>query len=101
MSSNSFRGGSFYSDVVPYRSRDRLTARIPVAPTNEIQLCIDPVMEFDDEIIGLHGQVRRLRNVMYASLYLTRTRNESSRVELASARLDSLRIGSAQISVRV
>ncbi|CAL5204565.1 unnamed protein product [Lathyrus oleraceus] len=63
MSSNSFRGGSFYGDADPYRSREGLTTRTAAAPSDEIQLRIDPVMEFDDEITGLRGQVRRLRNV--------------------------------------
>ncbi|XP_004501672.1 bet1-like protein At4g14600 [Cicer arietinum] len=63
MSSNSLRGGSFYGDAAPYRSRDGLSTRTPVAASDEIQLRIDPVNDFDDEITGLRGQVRRLRNV--------------------------------------
>ncbi|KAI4307453.1 hypothetical protein L6164_030639 [Bauhinia variegata] len=61
MASNSHRGGSFYGDAAPYRSREGLSTR-PVTGSEEIQLRIDP-MDLDDEISGLHGQVRKLRNV--------------------------------------
>ncbi|KAI9106953.1 hypothetical protein K1719_022481 [Acacia pycnantha] len=61
MTANSHRGGSFYGDAAPYRSRQGLSTR-PVAGSDEIQLSIDP-MDLDDEISGLHGQVRRLRHV--------------------------------------
>ncbi|WJX68363.1 hypothetical protein P8452_52737 [Trifolium repens] len=58
MSSNSFRGGSSYG-----RSRERLSTRTAAASSDEIQLRIDPVGDFDHEITGLFGQVKRLRNV--------------------------------------
>ncbi|TKY56303.1 Bet protein [Spatholobus suberectus] len=41
--------------------RDGLSTR-PVAGSEEIQLRIDP-MDLDDEITGLHRQVRRLKHV--------------------------------------
>ncbi|XP_027353820.1 bet1-like protein At4g14600 [Abrus precatorius] len=62
MSNNSHRGGSFYGDAAPYRSREGLSTR-PVAASDEIQLRIDPVNDLDDEISGLRGQVRKLKNV--------------------------------------
>ncbi|KAK7351213.1 hypothetical protein VNO77_10498 [Canavalia gladiata] len=62
MSSNSHRGGSFYGDAAPYRSREGLSTRA-VAASDEIQLRIDPVADLDDEITGLRGQVRKLKNV--------------------------------------
>ncbi|KAI4337642.1 hypothetical protein L6164_016029 [Bauhinia variegata] len=61
MASGSHRGGSFYGDAAPYRSREGLSTR-PITGSEEIQLRIDP-MDLDDEIIGLRGQVRKLRNV--------------------------------------
>jgi len=96
MSTNPHKGGSFYGDAAHYRSRFRfflsltfvtkifcinwicdncsegLTTR-PVASSDEIQLHIDPGIDFDDEITGLRGQVRRLRNVfhyLYIFLFL-------------------------------
>ncbi|KAJ7965772.1 Bet1-like protein family [Quillaja saponaria] len=60
MAANSSRGGSFYGTAAPYRSREGLSTR-QVASSDEIQLHIDP--DFDDEITGLRGQVRKLRNV--------------------------------------
>ncbi|XP_027904789.1 bet1-like protein At4g14600 [Vigna unguiculata] len=62
MSTNPHKGGSFYGDAAHYRSSEGLTTR-PVASSDEIQLHIDPGIDFDDEITGLRGQVRRLRNV--------------------------------------
>ncbi|KAH1253255.1 Bet1-like protein [Glycine soja] len=62
MSSNSHRGASFYGNAAPYRSREGLSTR-PVASSDEIQLHIDPGVDFDDEITGLRGQVRKLKNV--------------------------------------
>ncbi|RDY00645.1 Bet1-like protein [Mucuna pruriens] len=56
MSSNSLRGASFYGDAAPYRSREGLSTR-PIASSDEIQLHIDPGIDFDDEITGLRGQV--------------------------------------------
>lgn len=61
--SNSLRGGSFYGDAAPFRSSEGLSTRTPAASSDEIQLRIDPVGDFDDEITGLRGQVRKLRNV--------------------------------------
>ncbi|KAG5034505.1 hypothetical protein JHK87_009415 [Glycine soja] len=49
MSSNSHRGASFYGNAAPYRSREGLSTR-PVASSDEIQLHIDPGVDFDDEI---------------------------------------------------
>ncbi|XP_038697581.1 bet1-like protein At4g14600 isoform X2 [Tripterygium wilfordii] len=47
----------------PYRSREGLSSR-PVAGSDEIQLRIDPVHgELDEEISGLHRQVKQLKNV--------------------------------------
>ncbi|KAG6608268.1 Bet1-like protein, partial [Cucurbita argyrosperma subsp. sororia] len=65
MASNSYRGGSsFYNgDAAPYRSREGLSTR-PAAASDEIQLQIDPMQgDLDDQIVGLHGQVKRLRNI--------------------------------------
>ncbi|KAL3023986.1 hypothetical protein AAZX31_04G094800 [Glycine max] len=62
MSSNSHRGASFYGNAAPYRSREGLSTR-PIASSGEIQLHIDPGVDFDDEITGLRGQVRKLKNV--------------------------------------
>ncbi|XAR62110.1 hypothetical protein NMG60_11016730 [Bertholletia excelsa] len=62
MASSSHRGGNFYG-AAPYRSREGLSTR-PVAGSDEIQLRIDPVHgDLDDEIMGLHKQVRQLRHV--------------------------------------
>ncbi|KAL5539295.1 hypothetical protein UlMin_038757 [Ulmus minor] len=47
----------------PYRSREGLSAR-PVGASDEIQLRIDPLHgDLDEEITGLHSQVRRLKSV--------------------------------------
>ncbi|KAG5018916.1 hypothetical protein JHK87_014771 [Glycine soja] len=62
MSSHSHKGTSFYGDAAPYRSREGLSTR-PVACSDEIQLHIDPGIDFDDEITGLRGQVKKLKNV--------------------------------------
>ncbi|XP_038896659.1 bet1-like protein At1g29060 [Benincasa hispida] len=65
MASSSFRGGSsFYnSNAAAYRSREGLSTR-PAAASDEIQLQIDPMQgDLDDEIVGLHSQVKRLRNI--------------------------------------
>ncbi|XP_019459117.1 PREDICTED: bet1-like protein At4g14600 [Lupinus angustifolius] len=59
MAANSQRPGTSYAGA--YRSREGLSTR-SVAASDEIQLRIDP-MDLDDEITGLHRQVRRLRNV--------------------------------------
>ncbi|GLT93749.1 hypothetical protein SLE2022_115240 [Rubroshorea leprosula] len=62
-SSNRAAGGSFYGGAAPYRSREGLSTR-PVASSDEIQLRIDPMhADLDDQITGLHSQVRQLRNV--------------------------------------
>ncbi|XP_057442488.1 bet1-like protein At4g14600 [Lotus japonicus] len=61
MAANSQRPGSFYGGAAPYRSSDGLSTR-PGAASEEIQLRIDP-MDLDDELTGLHSQVRRLKNV--------------------------------------
>ncbi|XP_048226533.1 bet1-like protein At4g14600 isoform X2 [Ricinus communis] len=63
MAASSSRDGFFYGGAVPYRSREGLTTR-PVGSSDEIQLRIDPMhADFDDEISGLRGQVKLLRNV--------------------------------------
>ncbi|KAJ7943707.1 Bet1-like protein [Quillaja saponaria] len=47
----------------PYRSSEGLSAR-PFGNSDEIQLRIDPVhADLDEEISGLHSQVRRLKSV--------------------------------------
>ncbi|KAL1831720.1 hypothetical protein ACET3Z_001371 [Daucus carota] len=47
-----------------YRSRQGLSTRSVASSSDEIQLRIDPMQaDFDDEISGLRGQVRQLRNV--------------------------------------
>ncbi|PSS17370.1 Bet1-like protein [Actinidia chinensis var. chinensis] len=62
MASSSHRGGDFYG-AASYRSREGLSTR-QVASSDEIQLRIDPMHgDLDDEIMGLHKQVRQLRNV--------------------------------------
>ncbi|KAG9144392.1 hypothetical protein Leryth_017523 [Lithospermum erythrorhizon] len=62
MASNSYRGPDFYG-ADPYRSREGLSTR-PVGNSDEIQLRIDPMHgDLDDEILGLHKQVKLLRNV--------------------------------------
>nr|AFK37278.1 unknown [Lotus japonicus] len=61
MAANSQRPGSFYGGAAPYRSSDGLSTR-PGAASEEIQLRIDP-MDLDDELTGLHSQVRRLKNI--------------------------------------
>ncbi|CAL5415016.1 unnamed protein product [Camellia sinensis] len=62
MASSSHRGGGFYG-AAPYRSREGLSTR-QVGNSDEIQLRIDPMHgDLDDEITGLHKQVRLLRNV--------------------------------------
>jgi len=48
-----------------FKCREGLSTRTPAASSDEIQLRIDPVGDFDDEITGLRGQVRKLRNVIY------------------------------------
>ncbi|CAN8290930.1 unnamed protein product [Cochlearia groenlandica] len=71
MASNPHRGGgggagdgSLYGGAAPYRSREGLSTRSGVAGSEEIQLRIDPMQsELDDEITGLHGQVRLLKNI--------------------------------------
>ncbi|XP_022159293.1 bet1-like protein At1g29060 [Momordica charantia] len=65
MAANSSRGGSsFYNaNAAPYRSREGLSTR-PAAASDEIQLQIDPMQgDLDDEIVGLHSQVKRLRTI--------------------------------------
>ena len=61
MAANSHRLGSSYGGAAPYRPRDGLSTR-PVGASEEIQLRIDP-LDLDDEITGLHRQVRRLKHV--------------------------------------
>ncbi|KAJ7958950.1 Bet1-like protein family [Quillaja saponaria] len=60
MAVNSHRGGYFYGTAAPYRSSEGLSTR-QVANSDEIQLRIEP--DVDDEITGLRGQVRKMRNV--------------------------------------
>ncbi|XP_010538206.1 PREDICTED: bet1-like protein At4g14600 [Tarenaya hassleriana] len=66
MASSSHRGGAggaFYGDAAPYRSRDGLSTR-PVGNSDEIMLRIDPMHhDLDDEITGLHSQVKQLKNI--------------------------------------
>ncbi|KAK2662553.1 hypothetical protein Ddye_001127 [Dipteronia dyeriana] len=66
MASSSHRngpGGYLYGDAAPYRSREGLSTR-PVASSDEIQLRIDPMNDdIGNQITGLRGQVRLLRNV--------------------------------------
>ncbi|CAG7899129.1 unnamed protein product, partial [Brassica rapa] len=66
MASNPHRGGaggSLYGGAAPYRSRDGLSTRTATG-SEEIQLRIDPMhSDLDDEITGLHGQVRQLKNI--------------------------------------
>ncbi|KAF8075618.1 hypothetical protein N665_1076s0011 [Sinapis alba] len=66
MASNPLRGGaggSLYGGGAPYRSRDGLSTRTG-AGSEELQLRIDPMhSDLDDEITGLHGQVRQLKNI--------------------------------------
>ncbi|XP_020963667.1 bet1-like protein At4g14600 isoform X2 [Arachis ipaensis] len=61
MASNSHRAAPFYGVAAPFRSRDGLSTRA-VSGTDEIQLRIDP-FDLEDEITGLHTQVRRLKHV--------------------------------------
>ncbi|CAH8299025.1 unnamed protein product [Eruca vesicaria subsp. sativa] len=59
MASNLHRGGTH----LPYRSRDGLSTRSGTG-SEEIQLRIDPMhSDLDDEISGLHGQVKQLKNI--------------------------------------
>jgi hypothetical protein len=63
MASNRGAGGSLYGGADPYRSREGLSTR-NASGSEEIQLRIDPMhSDLDDEILGLHGQVRQLKNV--------------------------------------
>ncbi|KAH0893704.1 hypothetical protein HID58_056133 [Brassica napus] len=66
MASNPHRGGpggSLYGGAAPYRSKDGLSTRTATG-SEEIQLRIDPMhSDLDDEITGLHGQVRQLKNI--------------------------------------
>ncbi|RYQ98573.1 hypothetical protein Ahy_B07g086322 [Arachis hypogaea] len=62
MASNSHRAAPFYGVAAPFRSRDGLSTRA-VSGTDEIQLRIDP-FDLEDEITGLHTQVRRLKHQM-------------------------------------
>lgn len=54
--------------------REGLSTR-PAASSDEIQLQIDPMQgDLDDEIVGLHSQVKRLRNVsekFFSLIYVT------------------------------
>ncbi|TQD93385.1 hypothetical protein C1H46_020974 [Malus baccata] len=51
-----------YGNAAPYRSREGLNPR-PAANMDEIQLRIDPMhADLDEDINGLHNQVRRLKN---------------------------------------
>uniref|UniRef100_A0A7N0TX91 t-SNARE coiled-coil homology domain-containing protein n=1 Tax=Kalanchoe fedtschenkoi TaxID=63787 RepID=A0A7N0TX91_KALFE len=62
MASDSHTGGPFYG-AGPYRSREGLSTR-SAAASDEIQLRIDPMHgELDDEITGLHRQIRQLKGV--------------------------------------
>ncbi|CAM8883220.1 unnamed protein product [Rhodiola kirilowii] len=63
MPSDSHTGGPFYG-ASPYRSREGLSTRSAAASSDEIQLRIDPMHgELDDEITGLHKQIRLLKGV--------------------------------------
>ncbi|KAL9658964.1 hypothetical protein QQ045_030938 [Rhodiola kirilowii] len=63
MASDSHTGGPFYG-ASPYRSREGLSTRSAAASSDEIQLRIDPMHgELDDEITGLHKQIRLLKGV--------------------------------------
>lgn len=93
MAANSHRVGSSYGGAASYRSRyvfilmcvfefiisvqlivcdgycrDGLSTR-PVGASEEIQLRIDP-MDLDEEITGLHRQVRRLKHVCISHHFL-------------------------------
>lgn len=62
MSSDAHKGGPYYG-AASYRSREGLSTR-PAASSDEIQLQIDPMQgDLDDEISGLHGQIKRLKSV--------------------------------------
>ncbi|MED6137186.1 hypothetical protein PIB30_062709 [Stylosanthes scabra] len=61
MASNLHKAASLYGVAAPFRSRDGLSTRA-ISGTDEIQLRIDP-FDFEDEITGLHTQVRRLKHV--------------------------------------
>ncbi|KAF5182182.1 Bet1-like protein [Thalictrum thalictroides] len=56
------KSGNFYG-ADPYRSREGLSTRA-VSNQDEIQLRIDPIHgDLDEEIIGLHSKISRLKNV--------------------------------------
>jgi len=60
----------------PYRSSEGLSAR-QGANSDEIQLRIDPVHgDLDEEISGLHSQVRRLKSVAQEIEAETRIQND-------------------------
>ncbi|KAJ4833930.1 hypothetical protein Tsubulata_038715 [Turnera subulata] len=66
MAASSSRGGGgalYGGPAAAFRSREGLSTR-PVGSSDEIQLRIDPMhADLDEEITGLYGQVRQLRNV--------------------------------------
>lgn len=52
-----------HSSLIYEVFREGLSTR-PAAASDEIQLQIDPMQgDLDDEIVGLHSQVKRLRTV--------------------------------------
>ncbi|KAF4348926.1 hypothetical protein F8388_004644 [Cannabis sativa] len=60
----------------PYRSKQGLSAR-PVGTADEIQLRIDPLHgDLDEQITGLHSQVRRLKTVAQEIESETRVQND-------------------------
>ncbi|XP_024027943.1 bet1-like protein At1g29060 [Morus notabilis] len=60
----------------PYRSREGLSAR-PVGSSDEVQLRIDPLHgDLDEEISGLHSQVRRLKAVAQEIETETKAQND-------------------------
>ncbi|KAF3956144.1 hypothetical protein ACB098_02G188400 [Castanea mollissima] len=60
----------------PYRSREGLSVR-QAANSDEVQLRIDPVHgDLDEEISGLHSQVRRLKSVAQEIEAETRIQND-------------------------
>uniref|UniRef100_A0A7N0T4R9 t-SNARE coiled-coil homology domain-containing protein n=1 Tax=Kalanchoe fedtschenkoi TaxID=63787 RepID=A0A7N0T4R9_KALFE len=62
MASDSHAGAPFYG-AGPYRSRAGLSTR-SAAASDDIQLLIDPMHgELEDEITGLHKQIRLLKGV--------------------------------------
>ncbi|KAI3689197.1 hypothetical protein L2E82_47148 [Cichorium intybus] len=75
MASSSHKGSNYYG-AAPYRSREGLSTR-PVTNSDEIQLRIDPVhADLDDQISGLHKQVKLLKNVASEIEFEAKNQNE-------------------------